>query len=128
MLPHVLDYLHLALRLPLVARIDAAHMHKYWDNTCGGGVWWSDERGYKNAITNTLYLQLNAALYNRLSYIGDPAAQVYLQRAIKEWRWFQVCKIRVSWVHCELSIWVYLKLKKQTQGANFQQKEVNSAA
>lgn len=60
------------------------YVTQFWDpSTCGGGVWWNTDRAYKNAVTNTLYIRLTAALHNRLP--GDTA---WLARARTAWTWF----------------------------------------
>jgi hypothetical protein len=54
----------------------------YWDNTCGGGIWWDHERTYKNAITNELLLYSATLLYRAT---GD---RFYYAWSFKEWDWF----------------------------------------
>jgi predicted alpha-1,6-mannanase (GH76 family) len=56
-----------------------------WDGTCGGGIWWSRDRRYKNAIANELFLSVAAHLVNRTS--GDARSQ-YLDWGNREWKWF----------------------------------------
>ena len=53
-----------------------------WDDVCGGGIWWTKERGYKNAIPNELFMLLAAKLYNRTE------DKVYLDWAQRTWAWF----------------------------------------
>jgi predicted alpha-1,6-mannanase (GH76 family) len=47
------------------ARAIFAHSLTGWDGTCGGGLWWNEQRRYKNAITNELFLALAARLARR---------------------------------------------------------------
>ena len=45
------------------AQLCFAHMSKLWDDVCGGGLWWSSEKTYKNAVTNELFLALAQRLH-----------------------------------------------------------------
>lgn len=57
-----------------------------WDTTtCGGGVWWSKDRTYKNAIANELFLSVAAHLANRTS---EPQRSEYANWTSREWNWF----------------------------------------
>lgn len=51
---------------------------------CGGGIYWSKDRTYVNAIANELYLSVAASLANRV-----PSNGTYLQIARAQWQWFQ---------------------------------------
>lgn len=65
------------------ARDIFADMTRGWDGTCGGGIWWSKARHYKNAIANELFLQVAVALHERTP--GDTADARWAER---EWSWF----------------------------------------
>lgn len=86
--------------LAWIAAYDLTHTQQYldmaasiftdmsggWDATCGGGIWWSKDKTYKNAIANELFLSVAAHLGNRV----PPAQRAsYLAWASKEWTWFQ---------------------------------------
>lgn len=59
-------------------------MHEFWDtSTCGVGIWWDEERTYKNAVTNGQWVRLTAELRNRL-----PGDTVWLDRAQEAWDWY----------------------------------------
>ncbi|KAK4125492.1 glycoside hydrolase family 76 protein [Parathielavia appendiculata] len=78
------DLTHQHTYLDMAERI-FADMHNGTDGTCGGGVWWSKERAYKNAIANELYLSVAAGLANRI--VGKKAQ--YTQLAKASWTWFR---------------------------------------
>lgn len=63
-----------------------ADMSKGWDSTCGGGIWWSKERKYKNAIANELFLSVAAHLAARSKRQGE--RREYTGWARREWKWF----------------------------------------
>ncbi|MGO2584340.1 MAG: glycoside hydrolase family 76 protein, partial [Brachybacterium tyrofermentans] len=59
-------------------------MDDFWDpSTCEGGIWWNEERTYKNAVTNGQWIRLTAELHNRLP--GDSA---WLERSQVAWDWY----------------------------------------
>jgi len=60
-------------------------MWDYHDDVCGGGLWWTVNRGYKNAISNELFVQAAAELADRLGEGGV----VYRDRAVSVWDWFE---------------------------------------
>lgn len=55
-----------------------------WDSTCGGGLWWNEDRKYKNAITNELFLTLAARLHQRAA-----AGNSYRAWALRTWEWLR---------------------------------------
>ncbi|KAF5354746.1 hypothetical protein D9756_005252 [Leucocoprinus leucothites] len=61
-----------------------------WDDTCGGGVWWSTAHTYKNAITNELFLLTSANGYLRFRNSS------YLVNAQKTWNWLKASGMRNS--------------------------------
>ena len=63
-----------------------ADMAASWDDTCGGGIWWSKDKRYKNAIANELFLSVAAHLGNRTS---GSARKNYFTWANREWAWFR---------------------------------------
>jgi predicted alpha-1,6-mannanase (GH76 family) len=64
------------------ARAVFAHSLTGWDGTCGGGLWWNQDRRYKNAITNELFLTLAARLAQRV-----PGNRDYRDWALRAWDW-----------------------------------------
>lgn len=67
------------------AQRDVDFMWATYDDVCGGGIWWTVDREYKNAISNELFVQAAAKLALRL---GDGGAG-YLERALSVWNWFE---------------------------------------
>jgi predicted alpha-1,6-mannanase (GH76 family) len=58
-----------------------------WDDVCRGGVWWTTDRTYKNAIPNELFLLLAARLHQRAAELPG-AGGGHLDWATREWEWF----------------------------------------
>jgi predicted alpha-1,6-mannanase (GH76 family) len=61
-----------------------ADMTGGWDGTCGGGIWWSKYKTYKNSIANEIFLDVAASLHNLI-----PGDRTYQQWALREWHWFR---------------------------------------
>jgi predicted alpha-1,6-mannanase (GH76 family) len=60
-----------------------ANMTGGWDGTCGGGLWWTTDKTYKNAIPNELFLDIAAQLHRVTP--GDTSYETW---AAREWAWF----------------------------------------
>ncbi|EFQ30727.1 glycosyl hydrolase [Colletotrichum graminicola] len=72
------DYLNMAVRI-------FADMQTGGNTNCQGGIYWSKDRQYVNAIANELYLSVAASLANRIP--NDKAN--YLNIATAQWNWFK---------------------------------------
>lgn len=57
-----------------------------WSDACAGGIWWSKDRRYKNAIANELFLSVATDLAAHAKSSGERAT--YLAWANREWQWF----------------------------------------
>jgi predicted alpha-1,6-mannanase (GH76 family) len=65
-----------------------------WDSTCGGGLWWSKNKTYKNAIANELFLEVALRLHQRtpgdmIGGRGIAYSTSYIDWANREWQWFK---------------------------------------
>lgn len=65
------------------ARTAADYMWSYRDDVCGGGLWWRNDKQYKNAVTNELFIKAAAQLHTRVQDDND-----YLEQAVGTWEWF----------------------------------------
>lgn len=70
--PELLDY---------AAKTFAGLVENYWDDTCGGGIWWGPHRNYKNAITNELLITAATRLYKATGQ------ESYREWAVRGWGW-----------------------------------------
>ena len=71
-----------------LARTLFAGMAAGWDDVCGGGLWWTRRKDYKNAIPNELFLLIAGRLHQRTAGPGSRASG-YLDWALREWRWLR---------------------------------------
>ncbi len=70
-----------------LARTLFAGMAAGWDDVCGGGLWWTRKKTYKNAIPNELFLLIAGRLHQRTASPGHGGSD-YLDWALREWQWF----------------------------------------
>ena len=70
-----------------MAKTIFARMASSWDNKCGGGIYWRNQKDKKNAIPNSLFMQTAAKLHQRTP--GDAGAGSYLEWAERTWSWFK---------------------------------------
>lgn len=54
----------------------------YWDDRCGGGLWWNQTRTYKNAITNELLIYASTQMFLATRQ------EAYRDWALRSWSWF----------------------------------------
>lgn len=79
------DLTHIPRYLEMAESI-FADMAAGWDTTtCGGGIWWSKDKTYKNAIANELFLSVAAHLANR---VRASKRSQYADWSKREWKWF----------------------------------------
>nr|GAT56992.1 six-hairpin glycosidase [Mycena chlorophos] len=77
---------YLQSALTIYSLVEAA-----WDNTCGGGVWWSSADNYKNSVTNELFLLVSA-----VGAINFPSNTAFLTNAKKAQAWIASSALRNS--------------------------------
>lgn len=70
-----------------MAKTIFARMASSWDDKCGGGIYWRNQKDKKNAIPNSLFMQTAAKLHQRTP--GDTGAGSYLDWAQRTWTWFK---------------------------------------
>jgi predicted alpha-1,6-mannanase (GH76 family) len=81
------DLTHKSNYLSMAESIFARLAGDGWDTAaCGGGMWWSSAKHYKNAIANELFLSVAVELANRTQ--GKRSAD-YLDWAAREWNWLR---------------------------------------
>ncbi|KAH8043850.1 glycosyl hydrolase [Aureococcus anophagefferens] len=67
-----------AAYLDRAAKIFADLAVHAWDDACGGGVWWSYAKSYKNAITNELFFAMAMKLHGAAGPDVVVAGRTYL--------------------------------------------------